>query len=58
MIQTKNYLIEKTDKKVCRSKADYHAKITEIESEIPSISSLATTSVFTAVKMKYRMSVI
>ena len=33
-------------------KTDYNAKITEIESKIPSISGLATTAALTAVEYK------
>ena len=33
-------------------KKDYHAKITEIQGKIPSISGLATNSALTAIKNK------
>ena len=35
-----------------KKKKDYNAKITEIESKIPSISGLATTAVMTVVENK------
>ena len=43
-MQTRKYLT-----KVLLKKADYNAKITEIEDKIPSISGLATNAALTAV---------
>ena len=39
-------------------KTDYHAKITKIESKIPSINGLASTTTLTIVENKYLMLVI
>ena len=49
--------ISVTDKKIPYTsrfvkKKDYHAKITEIQGKIPSISGLATNSALTAIKNK------
>ena len=45
-------------KKIRVKKTDYNAKITEIESEIPSISGLASTTTLTIAENKYLMLVI
>ena len=45
-------------KKIRVKKTDYNAKITEIESKIPSISGLASTTTLTIAENKYLMLVI
>ena len=47
MIQEKNHDTSRPNKK-----ADYNAKITEIEGKLPGISSLVTNSALTAVENK------